>query len=171
MYYVLSETNFSSRIFLDKISVYLTTSIIRYIILLKLVFYTNQSINLRSCLVLIWLLFNVKWAMSWVLFMTGTDKTNFVLFCIVFVFVFVFVFFYFYFGFGFLFRWQRNDQETFKKYSSAASCTKMYEGCIWFDLIWFDTFSNISAISWRPVLVVEEAGVPGENHRIWASNW
>jgi hypothetical protein len=29
------------------------------------------------------------------------------------------------------------------------------------------TFSNISAISWRPVLVVEEAG---ENHRPWASN-
>jgi hypothetical protein len=27
------------------------------------------------------------------------------------------------------------------------------------------TFSNISAISWRPVLVVEEAGVPAENHR------
>ena len=27
------------------------------------------------------------------------------------------------------------------------------------------TLSNISAISWRPVLVVEEAGVPGENHR------
>jgi len=26
------------------------------------------------------------------------------------------------------------------------------------------TFSNISAISWRPVLVVKEAGVPGENH-------
>ena len=34
------------------------------------------------------------------------------------------------------------------------------------------TFSNISAISWRPVLVVEETrGVPGENHRPWASNW
>jgi hypothetical protein len=33
------------------------------------------------------------------------------------------------------------------------------------------TFSNISAIPWRPVLVVEEAGVPGENHRPWASNW
>jgi hypothetical protein len=29
------------------------------------------------------------------------------------------------------------------------------------------TFGNISAISWRPVLVVEEAG---ENHRPWASN-
>jgi len=33
------------------------------------------------------------------------------------------------------------------------------------------TFSNISAISWRPVLVAEEDGVPGENHRPWASNW
>ena len=33
------------------------------------------------------------------------------------------------------------------------------------------TFSNISAMSWRPDLVVEEAGVPGENHRPWASNW
>ena len=32
-------------------------------------------------------------------------------------------------------------------------------------------FNNISAISWRPVLVVEEAGVPGENHRPWTINW
>jgi len=32
-------------------------------------------------------------------------------------------------------------------------------------------FNNISAISWRPVLVMEQAGVPGENHRPWASNW
>ena len=31
-------------------------------------------------------------------------------------------------------------------------------------LVFNATFSNISAISWRPVLVVEEAGVPGENH-------
>jgi len=30
------------------------------------------------------------------------------------------------------------------------------------------TFSNISAISRRPVVVVEEAG---ENHRPWTSNW
>jgi hypothetical protein len=29
---------------------------------------------------------------------------------------------------------------------------------------------NISAISWRPVLVVEEARVLRENHRPWASN-
>ena len=33
------------------------------------------------------------------------------------------------------------------------------------------TFSNISAISWRPVLVVEGAGVPREKHLPWASNW
>jgi hypothetical protein len=32
-------------------------------------------------------------------------------------------------------------------------------------------FNNISAISWQPVLVVEEAGIPEENHRSWASNW
>jgi hypothetical protein len=30
-------------------------------------------------------------------------------------------------------------------------------------LVFNATFSNISAISWRPVLVVEEAGVPEEN--------
>ena len=40
----------------------------------------------------------------------------------------------------------------------------------WF-IVFNTTFSNISAISWRPVLVVEEAGVPGENHRPWVSNW
>jgi hypothetical protein len=38
-----------------------------------------------------------------------------------------------------------------------------------FDFFVFNaTFSNISVISWRSVLVVEEAG---ENHRPWASNW
>jgi hypothetical protein len=40
----------------------------------------------------------------------------------------------------------------------------------WF-LVFNVTFSNISTISWRPVSVVEEAGVPGENHRPWACNW
>jgi hypothetical protein len=40
----------------------------------------------------------------------------------------------------------------------------------WF-IVFNATFSNVSAISWRPVLVVEEAGVLGENHRPWASNW
>jgi hypothetical protein len=33
------------------------------------------------------------------------------------------------------------------------------------------TSNNISAISWRRILGVEEAGVHGENHRPWASIW
>jgi hypothetical protein len=27
------------------------------------------------------------------------------------------------------------------------------------------TFNNISVISWRPILLVEKTGVPGESHR------
>jgi hypothetical protein len=33
------------------------------------------------------------------------------------------------------------------------------------------TFNNISVISWRSVLLVEETGVPGENHRTATSHW
>jgi hypothetical protein len=32
-------------------------------------------------------------------------------------------------------------------------------------IVFNTNFSNISAISWQPVLVVEEAGVLGENNR------
>ena len=35
----------------------------------------------------------------------------------------------------------------------------------------FGVLMPLSAILWRPVLVVEEAGVPGWNHQPWASNW
>jgi hypothetical protein len=42
------------------------------------------------------------------------------------------------------------------------------------DLAWFMvfnlTFNNISFISWRSVLLMEETGVPGENHRPVASH-
>jgi hypothetical protein len=38
------------------------------------------------------------------------------------------------------------------------------------DLI-FGVLTPLSAISWQPVLVVEEAGVAGENHQPCASNW
>ena len=31
--------------------------------------------------------------------------------------------------------------------------------------MWNAAFNNISVISWRSVLMVEETGVPGENHR------
>ena len=33
------------------------------------------------------------------------------------------------------------------------------------------TFNNISVISWRSVLLVEEIGEPVENHRPTASHW
>ena len=33
------------------------------------------------------------------------------------------------------------------------------------------TFNNISVIWWRSVLLVEETGGPGENHRPVASHW
>ena len=33
------------------------------------------------------------------------------------------------------------------------------------------TFNNISVASWRSVLLVEETGVPGENHRSVACHW
>jgi hypothetical protein len=43
-------------------------------------------------------------------------------------------------------------------------------GLVWFGLWFFNvTFNNISAISWRSVLLVEETGVPGVNHRPVAS--
>ena len=32
------------------------------------------------------------------------------------------------------------------------------------------TFNNISVLSWRPVLLMEETGVPGENYRYVASH-
>jgi hypothetical protein len=39
----------------------------------------------------------------------------------------------------------------------------------WF-MVFNVTFNNISVISWRSVLLVEETGVPGENHQPAASH-
>ena len=45
-------------------------------------------------------------------------------------------------------------------------------GLVWFGSMVLDaTFNNISGISWRSVLLVEEPIVPGENHRPVASHW
>ena len=38
-------------------------------------------------------------------------------------------------------------------------------------LVFNATFNDISVISWWRVLLVEETGVPGENHRSAASHW
>ena len=41
----------------------------------------------------------------------------------------------------------------------------------WFGLMVFNaTFNNISVILWLSVLLVEETGVPGENHSLVASH-
>ena len=37
-------------------------------------------------------------------------------------------------------------------------------------MVFNDTFNNISAKSWRSVLLVKETGVSGENHRPAASH-
>ena len=42
-------------------------------------------------------------------------------------------------------------------------------GLVWY-MVFNATFNNISVISWRSVLLVEETGGPGENHRPVASN-
>jgi hypothetical protein len=67
----------------------------------------------------------------------------------------------------------KNTFEIFLKEKST-NCLPFSERLILFIFYFWcfnATFSNISAISWRPVLVVEETGVPGENHRPWAINW
>jgi hypothetical protein len=63
----------------------------------------------------------------------------------------------------------KEDQFAFLKHK--LSQIVIYLVCIGLILVLNASFSNISAISWRPVLVMEEAGVSGENHRPWVSNW
>jgi hypothetical protein len=44
------------------------------------------------------------------------------------------------------------------------------DGLVWVGFMVFNaTFNNISIISWPSVLLVEETGGPGENHRPVAS--
>jgi len=38
-------------------------------------------------------------------------------------------------------------------------------------MVFNTTFNNISVVLWRSVLLVEESGVPGENHRPAVSHW
>ena len=43
-------------------------------------------------------------------------------------------------------------------------------GFVWF-MVFNATFNNISIISWWSVLLMEETGAPGENHRHAGSHW
>ena len=44
-------------------------------------------------------------------------------------------------------------------------------GWFWWFMVFNATFNNIPVISWRSVLLVEDTGVPWENHRPVASGW
>jgi len=46
------------------------------------------------------------------------------------------------------------------KYGSFCKCLQIVRV-----MVFYATFNNISVLSWRSVLLVEETGVPGENHR------
>ena len=45
----------------------------------------------------------------------------------------------------------------------------MYLGLVWF-MVLYATFNNISVISWLSVLLLEETGVPQENHQLAANH-
>jgi hypothetical protein len=45
------------------------------------------------------------------------------------------------------------------------------ELCLASFMVFIATFNNISAILWRSVLLLEETGVHGENHRPVANHW
>ena len=52
--------------------------------------------------------------------------------------------------------------------------SKLFHYFLWIwvmDMVFNATFNNISVISWRPVLLVEKTGVPGENHRPSVNHW
>jgi hypothetical protein len=53
-----------------------------------------------------------------------------------------------------------------RRYSGVPLDDQLDEGV----LVFKATFKNISVISWRPLLLVQETGVPGENNRPVASH-
>jgi len=66
-------------------------------------------------------------------------------------------------------QWCINDGFVF--FQNKTYCDVVYfKGWGWI-MVFSVTFNNISVISWRSVLLIEETGVPGENHRPVASHW
>jgi hypothetical protein len=53
------------------------------------------------------------------------------------------------------------NQSTWRKLLTNRKSLTNFIG--WF-MVFNATFNNISAISWRSVLLVEDTGIPGENH-------
>jgi hypothetical protein len=61
-------------------------------------------------------------------------------------------------------------QEAIDKLNHIKLCKLHIPGFGWF-MVFNVTFNNISVISWRSILLVEETGVLRENHRSIVSQW
>ena len=66
-------------------------------------------------------------------------------------------------------QWPKEKVQNDKQWSTKHTLPSEIDWLIDWFVVLSATFSNVSAILWRPVLVVEEAGVPEENHRPWPS--
>jgi hypothetical protein len=55
----------------------------------------------------------------------------------------------------------KDSNDTSKKKDEATFHSKRVSGLVCL-MVFYATFNNISVISWRSVLLVEETGVPGE---------
>ena len=64
-----------------------------------------------------------------------------------------------------------NVNHLLKRTTRETTSTNIYLQCKVRVLVFSSTFNNISAISWVSVLLVEETGVPRENHRPVASHF
>jgi hypothetical protein len=68
--------------------------------------------------------------------------------------------------------YKKKNSSLWMEISVAVCCTlfleKVFDVCL---MVFYATSTNISVISWRSVLLVEESGGPGENHRPAASHW
>ena len=56
-------------------------------------------------------------------------------------------------------------------YYTKNHCLKLHEILGFRFMVFNATFNNISAISWRSVVLVEETRVPGKNHRPVVNHW
>jgi hypothetical protein len=63
-----------------------------------------------------------------------------------------------------------NKVDSLLNWITVERCLYLNIGLVWF-MVFNATFKYISVISWRSVLLVEEAGVRRENHRSVASHW
>ena len=62
------------------------------------------------------------------------------------------------------------EEKTFSLYHRKIKFTTKLQMLMVSFMVFNSTFNNISVISWRPVLLVEETGVPRENHQPVASH-